>query len=172
MKEPKGYLVNPSYVTKRSGNYEKAKPIQDKWTPTVRSVTKEPFIGNVRPNFSLERKRFEFTDDIFPKDSIGMYQVFSSALLLYRLLCLFKAQVVSEGPEGYKCVWWITLQHKETGDCLMFGEWKGAAGIWTVYHSHEELKDSFKQDILELLDLLAANDCPHPYDGTVAGSVA
>jgi hypothetical protein len=58
---------------------------------------------------------------------------------------------------------------QKTGDCLMFGEWKGAAGIWTVYHSHEELKDSFKQDILELLDLLAANDCPHPYDGTVAG---
>ena len=170
MNKPENYFCNPTYIQKRDGDYEKATKITSKWEPV--SSKDHDLIGNVRPTFSLETEKFTFSHEKFLPDYIGMYHVISSALLLYRLICLYKAEVYTEGPEGYKCIWWITLKHKETGEVLMFGEWKGAAGIWTRYHNSKELPASYKKDTLNLLNFLVSKTCPHPYDGLVAGSVA
>jgi len=166
------YHVNPKYGLRRltPKNLDKAKAITNKWEPTEKGGD---LIGNVRPLFNVAENTFEYIDGYNSYEThIGMYKVFSSALLLYRLICLYKAKVITKGPGGYKCTWWVSLKHKETGEVLMFGEWKGAAGIWTKYRDHSDLPKSYKQDSLDLLNLIASNKCSHPYDGCVAGSVA
>lgn len=40
--------------------------------------------------------------------------IISSALLMYRLCCLFQCQVEVRGPWGYKSVWSIYLKHRST----------------------------------------------------------
>jgi len=168
------YIVEPRYIQERNKDsiYTKASRITDKWEPSNQD---EGINGNVRPIYTVATGKFSFKDQDSPfhdDKTRGMYEVIPSSLLLYRLLCLYKAEVITEGPDGYKCIWWITLKHKATGDKLTLGEWKGAAGIWTSYYSLKELPSSFKKDILSLLNLLVSETCPHPYDGLVAGSVA
>jgi hypothetical protein len=100
-----------------------------------------------------------------------LYRVMPSALWLYRLLCLFQCTVHSEGPDGYKTVWSVGLKHKATGEVIIFREWKGAFSLG--HHGIGRVKNgTFERDLLALLTALASPDCPHPYDGTVAGSVA
>jgi hypothetical protein len=173
------YIVNPRYTQARNKDqslYTKTvKNLSAKWTPVVHPKDTE-FMGNVRPNWDRENKKFVFRPDNARSDwgkFPGMPEVISSALLLYRLLVLFTAKVKVDPARGrYKCVWWITLKHKETGELLMFGEWKGAAGIWTRFSNHKELPPTYKADMLELMNTLADPKCPHSYDGLVAGSVA
>ena len=175
------YLINPNYSLERVDQ-----TVQDrvnlqtvKWEPQEKTL--ENSSGNVASNlrYSIETKKFEYRKTATLEQWVEEYnkyppmcKVISSALLLYRLLCLFKTTVTTEGPAGYKCTWWVTLKHKESGESLMFGEWKGAAGIWTRFGEYKELSDSFREDTLALINELCAEDCPHPYDGTVAGSVA
>lgn len=167
------YIIQPEYIQDRNGDgiYAKAAKITAKWVP---SQENEGGNGNVRPTFNEKTGEFLFSTlhSEFKNGYCGMYKVMSSAMLLYRLLCLFQAKVTSEGPDGYKCIWWITLRHKRTDETVTFGEWKGAAGIWTKHLSINELSETYKADLLELLNLLYSKTCPHPYDGLVAGSVA
>ncbi len=48
---------------------------------------------------------------------------------------------------------------------MSFDEHKGAAGC--CFSSHKMV-----DDVRDLLTLLCSPNCPHPYDGVVAGSVA
>lgn len=103
--------------------------------------------------------------------NIFAYQtIISSPLLLYRLCCLFQCKVDVEGPDGYKLVWSVFLKHKASGVFVGFSEWKGSA----LYRASKfpPTPTSFDEDWLALLNLLLDPCCPHPYDGTVAGSVA
>lgn len=171
------YLCQPDYSAERLGKeaYTKAKKITDKWEPIPKAVDT---CGNVRPLFNTETKRFGFSGNEFGSTGskyVGMYRVISSALLFYRLFLLWAFQwnvCDNEGKNRYKCIWWLTIKHKETGDILQFGEWKGAAGIWTVHHSPKELNPTYKKDLLELMNFIVSDKVPHPYDGCVAGSVA
>jgi len=170
------YIINPPYCQGRVQNevYERAEAQTSKWEP-VEPPPGFASCANVCPDYDRTTGKFVFQPAGHPADHSrypGMFEVISSALLLYRLLCLFKATVETEGPNGYKCIWWVNLKHKETGEILRFGEWKGAAGVWTRFHRDEELPESYKRDMLLLLDELVAEDCPHPYDGNIAGSVA
>lgn len=168
----KNYICNPNLNLERNADYKRHAQIQAKWLPL--DTTCEG-IGNIRPLFDTEKNKFFFesTKHKGNRDKdLSMWQVISSPFLLYRLLTTFKAPVETLGPEGYKCIWWITLKHKETGEVLSFGEWKGAAGIWTRFHSSTELPKAFKRDTLEILNYLVSDTCAHPYDGLVAGSVA
>jgi len=168
------YFCNPDLNAGRKANYKKAEAITAKWIPIPRDKATESLIGNVRPVLSLGDQKFHFKDYKIqsPNKDKGMWEAISSALMLYRLLCLFPAPVKVE-PEGrYKCIWWVCLKHIDTGETLMFGEWKGAAGIWTRFHDHKELPKSFKRDTLTLLNLLISDQCPHPYDSLTAGGVA
>jgi len=117
MNKNQRYIVDPPVSTSRLKRtaYEKADKITSKWIPVQRPNIE--LCSNVRSNFNPTTKKF-----LFNPSTVGMYQVISSALLLYRLLCLFKASVETEGPAGYKCTWCITLKHKESGEYLMLGE--------------------------------------------------
>jgi hypothetical protein len=174
--ESDGYIISPPYCQGRVEHavYERAEAQTVKWEP-IEAPIGLGTCGNISPEYDkttgkcvLRPERHERDPERFEY----MFHVISSAMLLYRLLCLFKADVETEGPEGYKCIWWVNLKHKETGEILRFGEWKGAAGIWTRFHRNDELPEAYKRDMLLLLDELVAEDCPHPYDGNIAGSVA
>ena len=174
------YIIDPPEVQARVGknSYDRVAKQVSKWTPIskaeARRLAPEGLIGNVRPNYDKAKGKFVFISDNtnwikFPTISAVM----SSALFLYRLLCLFETEVQVEPiNDRYKCIWWITLKHKESGELLQFGEWKGAAGTWTRFHCLEDLPETFKRDYVLLLNELCSKDCPHPYDGLVAGSVA
>jgi len=165
------YYCQPDLNAGRKANYKRAAKITSVWEPI--SPKDQELCGNVRPNFNTVTKKFVFGNhDCFSKGYAGMWEAISSALLLYRLLCLYKAPVETFGPDGYKVIWWVALRHKETGEVLMFGEWKGAAGTWTRFHDHKELPKTFKRDTLSLMNLLISDQCPHPYDELTAGGVA
>ena len=98
-----------------------------------------------------------------------MSRVISSPMLLYRLRCLFPFCEV-EQSDGYKGVWRIYLRHRRTLCQAEFGDDKGAA-VLSGDASLEEDKGA-RQDLLDLIELLCSDCCPHTYDGTVAGCVA
>lgn len=96
--------------------------------------------------------------------------IISSALLLYRLCCLFKCDVKGRGPDGYKIVWSTYVKHRTTNTYVGFAEWKASPMFLTS--NYPPTGTAFDEDWLALLNLLFDPRCPHPYDGTVAGSVA
>ena len=170
MPRSNNYYAQPQYYAKRVSPkiYDRAAKAASPWEPVAKIKEELSMCGNVRPDFNKSTHKFQFGGGFY-----GMPDAISSALLLYRLLCLFGGKVtVVPKKHQYKCIWWFTLKHKETGEYLQFGEWKGAAGIWTRFHSAEELPASYKADILTLLNELVSKNTPHPYDGCIAGSVA
>lgn len=137
--------------------------------------------GNVCSDFQVSRKtmkgKFSEWPDIgqwkeHEKKWGRFYEAIPSALLMYRLACLFPGTITTEGQRGYKFVWQMALKHKATGEFVAFGEWKGGALFWTKWHKHTEMPLSYRGDLLALLDALLSRKCPHPYDGLVAGGVA
>lgn len=138
--------------------------------------------GNVCSHFFVSTKtnKGKFGDrpkdfskwDAFEEKWASFYAAIPSALLMYRLACLFEGKMNIEGKEGYKFVWTLPLKHKETGEYLSFGEWKGGSLFWTKFHNYKEMPEAFKRDTLALLNALLSKKCPHPYDGLVAGGVA
>ena len=95
--------------------------------------------------------------------------VISSPMLLYRLRCLFPFCEV-EQADGYKGVWSVSLRHKRTNRQAEFTEEKGAVVVCGDATIGEDKATT--QDLLDLMELLCSNCCPHTYDGTVAGCVA
>ena len=61
----------------------------------------------------------------YPK-MLAYKTLISSALLMYRLCCLFKCDVVVEGPRGYKSVWAVYLKHRRTNIYIGFSEHKAS----------------------------------------------
>ena len=98
-----------------------------------------------------------------------IYGATSSPMLLYRLRCLFPSCEVEEA-EAYKAVWDVSLRHKRTNCRADFGEHKGAA--FAHADPSMEKDEAAAQDLLDLIELLCSDRCPHPYDGLVAGCVA
>ena len=156
--------------------YERVKKVIQAWSPKVLETVELDSIENMRDEIvlwddsngtvsygaehpSVYSNRFSFQTPI------------SSALLLYRLCCLFPCEVKTYGPEGYKRVWFVKLRHKETDNIIGFTEHKAAIKF---YAKKLPLTGSatFDHDWLSLVNLLLHPQCPHPYDGTVAGSVA
>ena len=98
-----------------------------------------------------------------------MSSVISSPMLLYRLRCLFPSCEV-EQSDGYKGVWRVSLRHKRTNCQAEFGEHKGAVMICGDAAIGEDKATT--QDLLDLIELLCSDRCPHTYDGVVAGCIA
>lgn len=123
--------------------------------------------------YDKETKCFGFRsywDDDTKQYEFDMYRVMSSALLLYRVCCLFAGiHIDVMGRDAYKMVWQAEVKHKATGEAMGFSEWKGAA---LVRVSDLTLPKEVESDMLDLLNLLFDTNFPHPYDGTVAGCVA
>jgi hypothetical protein len=178
------YLVNCSIGIPRSeerdADYARIKKVSSAWKP----IKNADACGNFTIGMLYDASKREFVKVATSKDGntdykkidaleaggcIPVYRVMPSALWLYRLLCLFPCKVKSEGPEAYKLVWSVSLQHKATGLSFTFYEWKGG---FTCGHLNETEPKAFIKDVMELLNLLASDQCLHPYDGVVAGSVA
>ena len=89
----------------------------------------------------------------------------SSQLLLYRLTVTFGMPPPRE-TDGYKSCWQIQLLHRDGVSILNFSEHKGAASA-RFYGATDTSVDA-----LELLNFLVGMNCPHTYDGVVAGAIA
>ncbi|KAL9117936.1 MAG: hypothetical protein Q9187_005523 [Circinaria calcarea] len=89
----------------------------------------------------------------------------SSQLLLYRLTVTFGMPPPKE-TDGYKSCWEIELVHCDGASVLEFGEHKGAASA--RFRGTTDASD----DALKLLNFLVGINCPHTYDGIVAGTIA
>jgi hypothetical protein len=179
------YVVKPEYIAERlkDNAYSKARKVTSKWVPVAELP--EQYCGNITSDltysrskrlFSFDKKDHEkYLDSITKEadaDLVGIHEVMPSALMLYRLLCLFQCTVHSEGPEGYKLVWQVALKHQESGEVIVFREWKGGLSLGHRFPFGAKPSKAFMSDLTALLNLLASDQCPHPYDGTVAGSVA
>jgi hypothetical protein len=64
------------------------------------------------------------------------------------------------------------LKHKKSDNILTIGDYKSAVSIGMNFSEPDLLPNDFKRDFLELLNFLISDDVVHPYDYTVAGSVA
>ena len=96
---------------------------------------------------------------------LPMYDVIYSPMLLYRLRCLFPSCEVEEA-EAYKAVWDVSLRHKRTTCGPDFGEHKVAAFVRADRSMEKD--EAATQGLLDLIELLCSDRCPHPYDGLVA----
>lgn len=100
------------------------------------------------------------------------YEMISSQLLLYRLMAVFGTPPSNEEVDGYKSIWSYTLHwvpgqedNRKRGRFVL-SDYKGS---WSFhFYGPEEASRS----ALDLLEWLAGDNVPHPYDGVVAGNQA
>lgn len=167
------FAVNPDYTQDRTGNYERRDKLNDKWE-FFKGEMPSGYSGNVHSQFyfDTQKQEFLFSDERLYNDDnfIPMYRLMSPALFLYRLLATFFGSV--HCADNYKSIWEYNIIHKHTGKVLSFSEHKGAIGFWLPEYSYTQLHHQFKNDLIELMAYLASNECAHPYDNLVAGSVA
>lgn len=179
--EKQQYLVQPDLSAERKANYKKGEIINKKWkaisSKEADKLNPNGTCGNIGHDMrvSVKTRKVSMSDKFSysTPGKIHLYETISAALAMYRVVCLINNPIVEcEGAAGYKMPWQISLKHEETGHILMFGEWKGAFNIWTSFHQVSELPESYKSDVIEILNLLFSDGSPHPYDDVTAGSVA
>lgn len=177
----KEYLVQPEQYGERKADYKKGEIINTKWKAISAEEAydkgKSGFSGNISHAIKVnpKTKKIKLTEKYSNsnENNLDLSETISSALALYRMICMIKNPIVeTEGAEGYKVPWSLKLIHVETGEILGFSEWKGAFGIWTRFYETKELPESFKRDLTEILNFMLSDKSPHPYDGCTAGSVA
>ena len=178
---PREYLVQPEMYGDRKADYKKGEVINKKWKAISSKDAFEKFphgfSGNIGMHVATHKETLKVKIDeeyAFKSEThVSLSEVMSSALALYRTICMIRNPIVeTEGASGYKVPWNIHLIHEETGEILGISEWKGAFGIWTRFGSIKELPKSYKRDVIELLNLMFSDKSPHPYDGCTAGIVA
>lgn len=175
------YLVNCDYIQERNANYERRKAIEELFEPDPEQVFPNSS-GNVAYELVIDRQTLKseflksggldsFTERM--QKYAQLYQAIPAALLLYRLICTFgPVKLNCEGNAGYKMVWYYSLKHKKTNTPIVFDEWKGSSGFHTTFHTFTDMPEELQKDICALVDYLLSDECGHPYDGLVAGSVA
>lgn len=179
------YIVDPPCFQHRVGQEvcDLRQTVVAKWTPCPRPGAKNlPEAGSdeLCLGWEIASGRFVLEPGSKAWDThayLRPYQVMSSAMLLYRLSCLFPGDLnATKHTDGYKGVWAVRLTHEASLFRIELGEHKGAATIWPSMHpgvpGDASVTEEFRQDFLELLNLLFSQDMPHTYDGVVAGSVA
>lgn len=166
------FAVNPNYTADRTGNYERRDKIKETWEFTAKGENGTSGNVNGQLYFDTTNQAFILSDEGLYNDDnfIPMYRLMSPALLLYRLIATFFGTPVCE--DNYKSIWEYNIVNKRTGKKLTFSEHKGAIGIWLPEYSYTQLHFQFKADLIELMAYLTSNECAHPYDNLVAGSVA
>ncbi len=171
MKE--NYLIQPQYQMPRAKNDAIQESVMDKW----QYIEKNPNLhGNINMilRYDTENKTFLFLDDKakwLKEEYIFFGQVISSALLMYRLYCTgFRPSINYD--ELYKTVWCVGLEHKTTQNIVAVGEYKAAAHLSALFTEKDQMPQEFHDDLIELLNFLISDNVVHPYDYTIAGSVA
>lgn len=175
MKYFEGYLTNCVYVQKRNGDEETRDKLRSVFAAAVDIEMESGINGNVAAHvkISTTTKKAKMTSSWSSEEGhVSLHQALPSALALYRLCCFDAVKINVEGPDGYKCVWSTALVHAPTGQRIWFGEHKGGFSFWMQEHDQKSVDKGLKKDLLKLLSYLVGDTCAHPYDGTVAGSVA
>jgi hypothetical protein len=179
MQVTRDYLVQPQLYQKRAENDDVQQAILKKWKPLA---DKQNLGGNINSHlrFDTAEKAFVFIDrEAMYKEGSKFeyerYELFcntiSSALLLYRCVCLgFQPQIMQS--DAYKTVWSVPFEHIASKECLVLLDYKAGADINTLAHQPSEMPTDFRNDVLELLTFIVSNSITHPYDLTIAGSVA
>jgi hypothetical protein len=177
----RNYLVQPNYLSERIADYKTGEELQKAFTIIPQKKMKGIGLnGNIKMGMVVNRKSLKVlvkkvkNAEIYRKDSpyVDFYEAISSALALYRTICIFKnPKIELQGANGYKCPWFIYLQH-QSGEYFGLGEWKGAFGVWSTRSDVEDVPKPALDDLIKLLNLILSDKSPHPYDGCVAGSVA
>lgn len=170
------YLVNCELGLERDANYKGASEVQALFEATDKDIEG---CGNLCSDVAINAKTHKASWNergYLGKEEthIGLYRAIPSALLMYRLACLFPGSIKTEGSKGYKVVWQFNLIHKPTGTQITFGEWKGASLFWTKFYGCKDknIPDGFLKDVQKLISYLVSKNAAHPYDGLIAGSVA
>ncbi len=179
------YLVQPEYMLGRDADY-KAQEYLNSVFETISEIPDSGTNGNIGNDIHVNRRTKKATlikapnlfenEVAYKKFEIKfcrLYRAISSALALYRLICIFPNPKFTElsGSDGYKMPWEIMLRHKETGEYIGFGEWKGSFNVRGTKNANE-YNEKTLTDFVKLVGLILSNKSPHPYDGNVAGSVA
>lgn len=167
------YLIQPQYEMPRAQNDDIQKAILSKW---IRLEKAPNLHGNINMilRYDTEKETFLFLDEKakwFKEEYMFFGQVISSALLMYRLYCMgFKPSNNEEEP--YKTVWCVGLEHKSSHNVIMIGEYKAGAHLAALFSEKDQMPTEFHDDLIELLNFLISDNVIHPYDYTIAGSVA
>jgi hypothetical protein len=167
-------------MQERNANYEKRKAIEELFEPDPEQNFPNGANGNISFELNVDRqtRKSEFLksgnlNSFTEQKYAQLYQAIPAALLLYRLICTFgPVKLNCEGNQGYKMVWYYSLKHKKTNTPIVFDEWKGSSGFHTTFHTFTDVPEELQKDICVLIDYLLSDECGHPYDGLVAGSVA
>ena len=97
--------------------------------------------------------------------SHSLFDKISSQLLLYRVMTTFDMPPPIE-TDGYKSAWHVDLFHQDGISTLALSDNKGAPSTRFSGTSGASV------DALGLLNFLTGMNCPHTYDGIVAGTMA
>lgn len=165
-----GYLINCIMSQEREGDYSLSSTANELFEYCE---GRDDGHGNLCHHmiFDKDTKKASFIKEPHWLNDIAIYRAIPSALLMYRLACLFPGSIKTLGREGYKFVWQFSLKHKSSDCRVTFGEWKGGSLFWTIY-DYNDIPEQFKKDLEALLTILVSDRCPHPYDGLIAGGVA
>lgn len=161
------FPVMSVFVQNRGQSYDRTKSQQHNWN--VSDAPLDPL--TLAPTSSFIR--FDKKTCSFPAnpsaDLPPLTHTISSSLLFYRLISVFEINScppVSTAAGDVVGVWAITLEC-DSGKAVFF-DWHGLANVRFDMGTSEDGMDLVR----ELLAFLCSNDCLHPYDGLVAGSVA
>lgn len=191
--------LSPDPVIERTGNYDIRDYIRSKWDKingdkniNVNTNLQENFVLIEDKGFEIIENLDEIEDKIMENNNLTKdekierylkessknkkkrYNSFSHCIsphmLLYRCCCTFPDNILIN--DEYKQIWTCWLKNKETSDVILISEWKGTPYLGLNYTKINELHKDFLNDILELLNYLLSDQCVHPYDNLVAGTIA
>lgn len=181
MPELQNYLINPPYDAPRLTDTQRQKAISQNWEYALETTPMHGTLATAALRFDLDTNRFiwnDFSENrtlLFQSDRqlLGSFAVMSSAMMLYRLICVFvQSPTVGSHDDFYKSVWRFPLRHLPSGEFITLLDYKAGWTVNAMFTEVDQLPASLANDLLELLNFLISPDVSHPYDKTLAGSVA
>lgn len=175
----KTYLYNTEKVQDRTGNYDRAEAIAERWEPIGGDIDHcgmSLYYYKPENRFITYDQAKEKTAETFiiTDDNIYLFSdCISPALWFYRSVNLFYTQ--PQVNNWYKGFWQLPIKHRETGICFIFTEWKGSPSLhWDAVNEEPEPEkvEVFMDDLNEMLLFMLSDEMPHPYDRTVSGTQA
>lgn len=172
----KNYIYNPSAngsCIERIPHDDVADTIRANWEVFTPGDDDPGFCGNYNSRARFVDGKFVHLDNT---ELPGFYSVMSSADWLYRIVAVFDAPAVQLlGRGAYKSIWGVALRHRKLDLQVTIYDYKGSASLGartSTCATGNKFKLVQHRAVLALLNGLVSPQLTHPYDGTVAGTVA